>query len=131
MKISFDFDGTLDDEFGGVLNTQKLEIQKLAKKYISDGHDVCIITKRFGPELSDLGLKNEHLVVLSLAKELGIKEVYFTNREMKISNILTLKIDKHFENSQYEVDLINQVCQEKNHKCVVVPVEEPYWRDLI
>jgi hypothetical protein len=131
MKVSFDFDGTLDDEFGGVYNPQKLEIQKIAKKYVEEGHQVCIITKRYGPEMSSKGLGNEHSVVLSLAKELGIKEVYFTNREMKFSHILTLKIDRHFENSDYEVKLINQACKEKGHNCLVVHVEDPYWRDLI
>jgi len=131
MRISFDFDGTLDDEFGGILNIQKEEVQNLAKKYISEGHQVCIITKRYGPEMSNQGLKNEHLVVLKLAKELDIKEVYFTNREMKFSHILSLKIDIHFENSDYEVQLINQSCLEKGHKCLVVPVEDKYWRDLI
>lgn len=131
MRISFDFDGTLDDEFGGILNIQKEEVQNLAKKYISEGHQVCIITKRYGPEMSNQGLKNEHLVVLKLAKELDIKEIYFTNREMKFSHILSLKIDMHFENSDYEVQLINQACLEKGHKCLVVPVEDKYWRDLI
>lgn len=131
MKISFDFDGTLDDEFGGILNPQKIEIQNLAKKYIEKGHQVCIITKRFGPEMSSSGLQNEHLVVLDLSKKLGIKEVYFTNREMKFSHILHLKIDMHFENSDYEVNLINQVCSENLHKCLVVPVENPNWRKLI
>lgn len=131
MKISFDFDGTLDDEFGGLHNKQKLEIQGLAKKYVQAGNQVCIITKRFGPEKSLLGLGNEHLVVLDLAKKLGIKEVYFTNREMKSSHILNLGIGMHFENSDYEVQLINQVCSEHGHKCLVVPVEDPYWRDLI
>ena len=39
MKISFDFDGTLDDEFGGqIINHQKEEIQQLAKKYIEEGN---------------------------------------------------------------------------------------------
>ena len=77
------------------------------------------------------GIGNEHLVVLKLAKELGIKEVYFTNRQMKFSHILSLKIDMHFENSDYEVNLINQACKEKNHNCLVVPVEDKYWRDLV
>lgn len=131
MKISFDFDGTLDDEFGGVYNPQKEEVQNLAKKYVESGHQVCIITKRYGPEMSEFGLKNEHLVVLELAKKLNIKEVHFTNREMKFSHILSLKIDMHFENSDYEVQLINQACLEKGHKCLVVPVEDKYWRDLI
>ncbi len=131
MKISFDFDGTLDDEFGGYFNEQKEEIQNLAKKYISEGHDVCIITKRYGPEFSSYGLVDEHLVVFDLAKELGIEKVYFTNRDMKFDKIIELKIDRHFENSQYEVDLINQKCQEFNHKCMVIPVEDSSWRDLI
>ena len=47
MKISFDFDGTLDDEFDGGYNIVKEEIQSLAKKYVDEGNDVCIITKRF------------------------------------------------------------------------------------
>lgn len=132
MKISFDFDGTLDDEFGGqIINHQKEEIQNLARKYIYEGHDVCIITKRYGPELKDMGLKGEYLPVYHLARELGIDKVYFTNREMKFSYIISLGVDIHFENSQYEVDLINQACKEKNHKCLVIPVEDSYWRDLL
>jgi hypothetical protein len=131
MKISFDFDGTLDDEFGGIYNPQKDEIQSLAKKYLSEGHQVCIITKRYGPEMSTHGLGNEHLIVLKLAKYLGIEEVHFTNREMKFSHILSLKIDRHFENSDYEVNLINQACKEVGHNCLCIPVEDKYWRDLV
>jgi hypothetical protein len=130
-KISFDFDGTLDDEFDGSYNIVKEEIQSLAKKYVQDGYDVCIITKRFGPENSNLGVKNEHLIVYELGKELGIEKFYFTNREMKFSTIIKLGIEMHFENSDYEVQLINQACKQWNHKCVVVPVEDPNWRDFI
>jgi hydroxymethylpyrimidine pyrophosphatase-like HAD family hydrolase len=131
MKISFDFDGTLDDEFGGILNPQKNEIQDIAKKYIEEGHQVCIITKRYGPEMSNMGLGNEHRDVLTLAKKLGISEVYFTNREMKFSHILALKIQRHFENSDYEVKLIEQVCQEQKHDCQVIFVEDPNWKHAL
>jgi hypothetical protein len=131
MKISFDFDGTLEDDFDGTINKQKEEIQNLAKKYVSEGHDVCIITKRYGLENSTLGVGNEHLKVYYLANKLGINKVYFTNREMKFNHIINLGIDKHFENDDYEVQLINQVCDQKNHKCLVVPVEDSYWRDLV
>lgn len=131
MKVSFDFDGTLDDEFDGEVNPQKEEIQKIAKKFVIDGYDVCIITKRYDESNKSLGKKNEYLEVYELAKNLGISKIYFTNREMKFSDILRLKIDMHFENSEYEVDLINQACKENNHKCIVVPIEDPYWRDLI
>ena len=69
MKISFDFDGTLVDEFGGhPSNSQKDEVQGLVKKYLNEGHEVIIITKRFGPENADNGIKNEHLEVQELAK---------------------------------------------------------------
>ena len=132
MRISFDFDGTLVDEFGGhPSNSQKDEVQGLAKKYINDGHEVIIITKRFGPENADKGIKNEHLEVQELAKKLGIETIHFTNREMKFSYIINLEVDRHFENDDYEVQLINQVCKEKNHNCLVVPVEDAYWRDLV
>jgi len=132
MRISFDFDGTLVDEFGGhPSNSQKDEVQGLAKKYLSEGHEVMIITKRFGPENADKGIKNEHLEVQELAKKLGIKTIHFTNREMKFSYIINLGIDRHFENDDYEVQLINQVCKERNHNCLVVPVEDSYWRDLV
>lgn len=128
MKISFDFDGTLEDEFGGFpINEQKEEIQSFAKKYIDEGHDVMILTKRYGPENSDKGLKNEHLVVYQLAEKLGIKNVYFTNRNMKFSYINNMNIDIHFENDDYEVSLIKQSCK----NCLVIPVEESGWRDLL
>ena len=60
MRISFDFDGTLENDFDGTFNLQKIEIQQLAKKYLSGGHTVFIITKRYGPEMANHGLKNEH-----------------------------------------------------------------------
>lgn len=130
--ISFDFDGTLVDEFGGhPMNSQKDEVQGLVKKYLSEGHEVIIITKRYGPENSNLGLKNEHVEVYDLAKKLGIERVYFTNREWKFSYIINLGVNMHFENSEGEIQLINQACKEHNYNCLVVPVEDPYWRDLV
>ena len=49
-KISFDFDGTLDNDFDGTLNPQKEEIQNICKQLIEQGKDVCIITKRYHPQ---------------------------------------------------------------------------------
>jgi len=130
--ISFDFDGTLVDEFGGhPMNSQKDEIQSLAKKYISQGHEVIIVTKRYGPENPHLGLKNEHVEVYELAKKLGIQRVYFTNREWKFGYLMNLGVNMHFENSDSEIDYMNRAFEEQNYKCLVVPVEDPYWRDLV
>lgn len=131
MKISFDFDGTLEDDFDGTHNPQKEEIQELAKKYIKEGHDVCIITKRYGQRNYRDGKRNEFVEVFHLASEIGITKIHFTNRDMKFAHILDLDIDMHFENSDYEVQLINQVCGERRHNCLVIPVEDKNWRKLL
>lgn len=132
MKISFDFDGTLDDEFGGqIINHQKEEIQELAKKYISEGHDVCIVTRRYDESRKKLGLKNEHLVVYELAKKLGITDINFTNREFKFSHLIRLGVDMHFENSEEEIHYCNVVFSQNDYQCKLIPVERKGWRDLL
>jgi hypothetical protein len=132
MKISFDFDGTLDDEFGGqIINHQKEEIQQLAKKYVEEGHDVCIVTRRYDESRKKLGLKNEHVVVYELAKKLGITDINFTNREFKFSHLIRLKVDMHFENSEEEIHYCNVVFSQNDYLCKIVPVERKGWRDLL
>ena len=127
MRISFDFDGTLWDEFGGVPNPQKEEIIKICKNYIMMLHDVYIITKRWGPEFKNEGLKNEHLIVYQVADMIGIprEKVIFTNRMFKADKIKEMLIETHFENSEVEVKMVEKL----GIKCV--PVEDPYWRDLV
>jgi hypothetical protein len=131
--ITFDFDGTLEDEFDDTINLQKEEVQNICRQLIQMGNDVRILTKRYSDEHSNLGKGNEHLIVYQLASQLGIPRtsVHFTNREMKFGFIIQNKVDMHFENSQYEVDLIYQATGQSEHRCVVVPVEDPYWRDLV
>lgn len=133
MRISFDFDGTLENDFDGTLNLQKIEIQQLAKKYVSEGHTVFIITKRYGPEMANQGLKNEHKKVLILAQILGIplQNCIFTNREFKNNMIVNQKIDMHFENSEYEVQLIDKTCFKSGHKCLTLHIESAGWRDIL
>ena len=127
MRISFDFDGTLWDEFDRTPNKQKEEIIKLCKKYIMMLHDVYIITKRWGPQYKNEGLKNEHLIVYQVAEMIGIpkEKVIFTNRIWKADKIKEMNIDLHFENSEMEVKQIEEL------GIKVVPVEDPYWRDLV
>lgn len=117
-KISFDFDGTLDDNFDGSNNPQKEEIQSICKSLVESGKDVCIITKRYISE----GEK-----VFNLANQLGVKNVHFTSRELKHAKICELGIDVHFENSQYEGEIIKQ----KNPNILLVHIEDKYWRDLV
>lgn len=131
MRVSFDFDGTLGHPFGsdqtGERNDQINKIQKYALSYIKDGHQVFIITKRYGPENKNLGLRYEHLPVYDLAFKLGIdlNNVHFTNRDMKTDKILSLNIDIHFDDDQYECDLISSIGVK------VIPVHDPYWEDLV
>jgi len=121
-RFSFDFDGTLDDDFGGELNPQKDEIREICKYLVSKGKDVCIITKRYGPNWD----RGESEKVYSVASECGVKKVYFTNRELKNSKISELGIQVHFENNEYESNIIT-----KTTSALVIHIEDPYWRDLV
>lgn len=125
-KFSFDYDGTLDDDFDGSINKQKLEIQKICKYYVDLGKDVYIITKRYDSNNKNNGIGNEHIKVYDMAKKLGVKNVHFTNRDYKNDIIDKLGIDVHFENSEYESYLIKNMT-----KCMVVHIEDKYWRDLV
>lgn len=127
MNISFDFDGTLMDDFDGSVNSQKEEIQSLLKKYKSEGHNIFIITKRYGPDSKSQGLGNEHLIVLETAKRFGVPErnVFFTNRHWKMEAIQWLNVQKHFENSPEEAKMISE------SGIKVIPIGDPYWRDLV
>ncbi len=122
-RVSLDFDGTIEDEFDGSVNKQKEEIQDICKQLLKNNCNVFIITKRFGL------LHPETYIVYKVANDLGVKRenVYFTDREMKDKKISELNIDVHFENSEYEVNLINKNVP----NILVVHVEDPYWRDLV
>lgn len=102
MKISFDFDSTLTE----VIN------QKLAKKFISEGHEVWITTSRLS---SDHGrakgwpwIITQNETLFKLAEEIGIPEdkIKFTEGEHKWKYLYTFDI--HFDDDILEIELINQ-----------------------
>jgi len=90
-KVSFDFDDTLSTKRG----------QTLAKRLITQGKDVYIITRR---------QESASAEVYKVADELGIpkSKVYFTNGKMKWETIKRLGIDIHYDNNQQELDLIDK-----------------------
>jgi len=92
MKISFDFDGCLDDN---------KFVQMICRMFISSGHDVFIITSR-DPQLSNSD-------VLKRSDEFGIKRenIIMTNGSLKVHAFLENEIDLHFDNSYDEVVAIN------------------------
>jgi len=128
-KISFDFDGTLSDEFDKTLNLQKKEIQNVFKQLKEMGNDIYIITKRHSPKNGSMGKVNEHIEVLQLASEMGLpgKNVVFTDRQLKAETLIKMGINIHFENSDFELQYLNTF----NHNVEVIMITDPYWRDLI
>lgn len=92
MRISFDFDGTLETAKG----------KELAKRKIAEGNDVYIITARQEATMSKS--------VYELAKELNIPRlhVYFTNGQDKWKTIKRLNIDTHYDNNQEQITKIKE-----------------------
>ena len=91
QKVSFDFDDTLTT----------LKGKNLAKRLISSGKSVYIITRRQSSEFDS---------VYEMAKELGISKnkVIFTNGELKWRAVKRLDIGVHYDNNQNEIDKINE-----------------------
>lgn len=82
MKVSFDFDGTLERE----------SVQKYAKELINNGIEVWIVTSRLTTEnyikqyfTSQYNGELANKDLYDVAKELGIPEsrIHFTNFQMK------------------------------------------------
>ena len=126
--VSFDFDGTLNDHFFGDENPHKDGIKQLFKELCeSDEFDVYIITRRYGPEDSDKGLKDEHTTVFNLLKTLNIvlpkEKIIFTNRSYKYTLINKLKIDIHLDDDSREHNLIRRFTNGKS-----VDIQMPGWR---
>ena len=91
MKISMDYDDTLSTDRG----------KELAKKLLSEGQDVSIITRRQADQLD---------AVYNTAKELGIPrdKVHATNGKLKWETIKKLGIEKHIDNNANELKAINE-----------------------
>lgn len=96
MKISFDYDGVLSE----------VRYQKLASKFISEGHDVYITTSRFEEESRLFGCSNKKLKVI--ASNLGITEdkIRYTNGGDKYP--LLEDFDIHFDDNQVDIELIEE-----------------------
>lgn len=93
MKISFDFDSTLEYS----------RVQDLAKKFIDAGHEVWITTSR---KLLGESTRRVHADIFAVAKNLGIdNQVQITDYDDKFKFLTGF--DLHFDDSEMEVDLIN------------------------
>jgi hypothetical protein len=106
MRVSFDFDGTLADHFDGTPNDQRHKVIERLRQHQREGHEVYIVTKRYSPQNSRLGLVNEHIDPLRLASELSIPRdrVVFTDRSLKADTLHDLGISQHYDDCPHEAD---------------------------
>lgn len=111
MKVSFDFDHTLDQE----------HIQLLAKKFIDLGADVYVTTSR-PKHIKNVNIENTDLY--NIINYLGIDKnnVRFTHYEDKYTYLKDF--DLHFDDDDYQVELINQ----HPSKCIGVITSKPTLR---
>ena len=108
MKISFDFDSTLDKE----------RMQRLAKKFIDDGHEVWITTTRLDQEHAPR--PNWNYALIEVANKLGIPEERWTFTNAKDKWTFLDGFDIHFDDDPYEIGFM----EENNVDCVGVLI--PY-----
>jgi len=95
MPISFDYDGTLSTK----------RAKEIAKKFISEGKDVRILTAR--------NSEDDNSDLKATAKDLGIDKIYYTNGRDKWSFIIKYGIKEHYDNNKEQVDKINEKTKAK------------------
>lgn len=104
MKISFDFDRTLAN----------IRIQRLAKLFIKDGHDVYITTSR---DENSPHYDNDDLYLVASKVGIPKENIRFTGGEDKSYHLNDF--DVHFDDDHIEVLML-----EKNmSKCIGIVVD--------
>ena len=110
MRISFDFDSTLAEK----------RMQKVAVKFITDGHDVYITTSRMDHYEHEYA-KRWNDDVYKVADQLGIarENVQFTNCDIKANYLKGF--DMHFDDDIVEIQCIEQ----KVPECACILIMDP------
>ena len=94
MKVSFDFDGTL----------QLDKIQKIAKALIDNGHDVWIITTRSNESCHN----NEDMFFVCGQVGIPLTKIIFVPNSFKVHKFIENKFDLHFDDGWDEIEEINK-----------------------
>lgn len=95
--VSFDFDGCLSDQFFGDINSEGEDVKELFRSLASsEEFEVFVITRRFGPENSEEGQKNEHIAVYDLIEELKSgfqkKKFYLLIESTSLALLITFRL---------------------------------------
>lgn len=120
MKVSFDFDSTLDRE----------DVQHFASDLVNRGLEVWIVTSRFDNEIGDkkgwwwISKQNQDL--FDVAEKCGIKRgnIKFTTMVDKIEFLKGKNFVFHLDDDEIELELI----EESGDSCVGVWVEKNDWK---
>ena len=124
MKMSFDFDDTLD----------RFDVQAFANSLVNKGHDVWIVTSRYNTEGALINgwpwIEGQNEVVYKVAEDVGIKRenIVFTNYKDKIDYLAGKGFVFHLDDSADELMKI----YESDDPCYPMNVDWMAWReDLI
>lgn len=107
MKVSFDFDSTLDTQ----------QMQDLCRKFIELGSDVFVTTSR-SKVFNGKVLPNEDLFKITDALGIKRENITFTAHQDKYDFVK--EYDLHFDDDMHEIYLINQ----HHGKCIGFLFEE-------
>jgi len=121
MKVSFDFDSTLD----------RNDVQQFAKELIADEHEVWIITSRHSDESAKSKswwwVLNQNKNLFDVANKCGIREehIHFTNGVDKVNFIKGKGFAFHLDDDIDELILI----LDNSDPCVPLHVDHFEWKE--
>lgn len=110
MKISFDFDNTLDKKF----------VRQLCRYLISKHHDIYIVTTRRYNTLEGQDPDTYNKDLFESVAKLGIKRdnIIFTEYEWKYQILDKMNIDVHYDDNESEY----KFAKENNAKVKIIIV---------
>jgi len=122
MKVSFDFDSTLDRE----------DVQEFAKLLIDRGYEVWITTSRFDTKTAlEKGwwwVEKNNQELYRVAEDCGIpkENISFTAMIDKIKFLEGKDFLFHLDDDEIELEMI----EESDDKCIGVWVEKKDWKEV-
>jgi hypothetical protein len=118
LKISFDFDGTLDRNDFIYLIAQTLKMA---------GHQICVLTSR------DTNWDNRDLIKRISGLGLTLEDVIFVPNTWKWQAIQEHQIDFHFDDDPQEINKINKYCTSEifNTAGFLVSFDIPFTLNLL
>ena len=121
MRVSFDYDATLS----------RKDVQEFAKKLVSRGIEVWIVTSRFDDETAKekawWWIKDQNNNLFEVADECGIRRenIKFTNMESKSIFLKDKAFTFHLDDDYIELlDILESV-----DKCLPVNVDHFEWKE--